>query len=266
MKKITFICIAAIAVASCRNSKPSVQEDQLVPDGKLFTSLFEQRAAEYKALCFQAYNIATFRLDQALQAHSDKPLAVVTDLDETAFDNSPYSVHQALQDKDYDLTSWQEWTAKGEADSLAGAVSFFKYAADRKVEVFYITNRYDKEREGTLKNLKKFGFPFADEQHLITRQPDSSSSKETRRQSVSATHEIALLLGDNLTDFSMLFDNKPAEAVRTQTVQNNANLFGKKFIILPNANYGDWESAVYQYKTLTLQQKDSVIKGVLKGY
>jgi 5'-nucleotidase (lipoprotein e(P4) family) len=266
MKKISLICIAAIALASCRNSNPPATEDMLVPDGKLFTSLYQQRAAEYRALCFQAYNIATLRLDQALKTKPSKPLAVVTDLDETAFDNSQYSVHQALQDKDYTLDTWQEWTAKGDADSLAGAASFFKYAASKKVEVFYITNRYDKEREGTLKNLKKFGFPYADDKHLITRKQDSSSSKETRRLAVLSTHDIVLLLGDNLADFSMLFDKK-TEAERLQNVQNNAAAFGKKFIILPNANYGDWESSIYQYNNgLSLKQKDSVVRGVLKGY
>jgi 5'-nucleotidase (lipoprotein e(P4) family) len=270
MKKITLICIAAIALASCRSNDQTTAsadktcEDKLVQDGKLFTSMYQQRAAEYRALCFQAYNIATFRLDQALQKKTAKPLAVVTDLDETAFDNSQYSVHQALQDKDYTLDSWQEWSAKGDADSLAGAVSFFNYAASKKVEIFYITNRYDKEREGTLKNLKKFGFPYADDKHLITRK--DSSSKELRRQSVSATHDIVLLLGDNLADFSPLFDKKP-EAERLQNVQNNAAAFGKKFIILPNANYGDWESSVYLYNNgLILKQKDSVVRGMLKGY
>ncbi|MBC7588711.1 MAG: 5'-nucleotidase, lipoprotein e(P4) family [Chitinophagaceae bacterium] len=266
MKKI-FIYLFIIGLAACSTQQKLVAtapENNMIPSGKLFTTFFQQRAAEYKALCFQAYNIAAWRLDQSLQTPSSKPKAIVTDIDETVLDNSAYAVHQGLLGKDYDIATWAEWTALAQADTLAGALTFFNYAASKNVEVFYITNREEKERESTLRNLNKFGFPFADEKHLITK--SGTSSKEARRQSVLATHEIVLLLGDNLADFSLLFDKK-TEAERLQNVQKNAAAFGEKFIMLPNANYGDWESALYQYNyKLSLQQKDSVVRGVLKSY
>ena len=74
----------------------------IITNGKLFTALFQQRAAEYRALCFQAYNIAHLRLDQALQNTGNLPSCIITDIDETILDNSPYAVHQALLGKDYD--------------------------------------------------------------------------------------------------------------------------------------------------------------------
>jgi 5'-nucleotidase (lipoprotein e(P4) family) len=268
MKK-AFVFVSVIALAACSSLHHTginniSNNNNLVPDGKLFTSLFQQRAAEYKALCFQAYNIAQLRLDQSLQQNSAKPKAVITDIDETVLDNSPYAVHQALQGKDYDNASWTEWTNKAEADTLAGALTFFKYAASKNVEVFYITNREEKERTATLQNLKKYGFPYADNEHLILRQ--TTSSKEERRHHVSATHEIVLLLGDNLSDFSAIFD-KRTMADRLTATQRSATLFGNRFIVLPNSNYGDWESALYQYNyKLTAAQKDSIIKANLKSY
>ena len=266
MKKI-FAYLFIIGLAACSTQQKMVAtapKNNMIPSGKLFTSFFQQRAAEYKALCFQAYNIAAWRLDQSLQTPSSKPKAIVTDIDETVLDNSAYAVHQGLLGKDYDIATWAEWTALAQADTLAGALTFFNYAASKNVEVFYITNREEKERESTLRNLNKFGFPFADEKHLITKA--GTSSKEARRQSVLATYEIVLLLGDNLADFSLLFDKK-TEAERLLNVQSNAAAFGKKFIMLPNANYGDWESALYQYNyKLSLQQKDSVVRGVLNSY
>jgi 5'-nucleotidase (lipoprotein e(P4) family) len=258
-----------IAFAACSSPRPMTetvsQTGNPIASAKLFTAAYEQRAAEYKALCFQAYNIAALRLDQALQAGgSDRPKAIVTDIDETMLDNSPYAVHQALEGKDYDLNSWTAWTAQGSADTLSGALTFFKYAASRNVAIFYITNRETKEREGTLTNLRKYGFPYADETHLLTR--EGVSSKETRRQSVAATHEIILLLGDNLADFSALFDGNKPMTERAHTVQSVASEFGKKFIVLPNANYGDWEGALYQYHYgYTPAQKDSAIRAALKN-
>ena len=242
-----------------------VQSNNLTSNGKLFTSAFQQQAAKYKALCFQAYNTATLRLDQAISnSTSTLPKAVITDIDETILDNSPYSVHRALSGKDYEPTSWIDWTSRASADTLSGALTFFNYASSKNVEVFYVSNRDEKERAGTLENLKKFGFPYADDIHLILK--TTVSSKETRRQQLEKSYEIVLLIGDNLADFSELFDHKTT-GERTQNVQRLANDFGKKFIILPNVNYGDWESALYHYNyNRTPAQKDSTLKSVLKNY
>jgi 5'-nucleotidase (lipoprotein e(P4) family) len=268
--KYPFILLAAVLLTACATPKKATvasSPGQLVIDGKIWSSAFQQRAAEYKALCLQAFNIARFRADQAVRSPNQgtgKPRAVVTDIDETFLDNSPYAVHQALQGKDYEAATWYEWTGKGIADTLPGALSFFTYAASLGIEIFYITNRDEKDRAGTLSNLQRFHFPFADNQHLIVRQ--TTSSKEDRRRQVAATHDIILLLGDNLGDFSALFDKK-TEAEREQNVYGVAGEFGQKFIVLPNANYGGWEDAIYQNShNWTLAQKDSLIKEGLKNY
>lgn len=226
--------------------------------GKVMANIWMQRSAEYKALCFQAYNIAHLSLDQSLTQTSAKPRAIVTDIDETVLDNSPHDMSEALAGKDFDLKTWKAWTAKAAADTIPGAASFLKYAASKGVEVFYITNRDEDERTGTLKNLQKFNLPNADNEHLLLKQ--TTSSKETRRNQVLQNHEIIILLGDNLADFSALFDHKNYEE-RLQNTQQQAAAFGKKFIVLPNPAYGDWESVLYQYNyQLKAAQKDSVLK------
>ena len=265
--KYLFISFILILVTGCTSSKKIAAHavpGQLVLDGKLWSSAFQQRAAEYKALCLQAFNIARLRVDEALREPTAKPKVIITDIDETFLDNSPYAVHQALAGKDYDAASWLEWTSKGHADTLWGSFSFFNYAASKNIEIFYVTNRDEKDRTGTLNNLLHFHFPFADNDHLIVRQ--TSSSKEERRQTIAATHDIILLLGDNLADFSDLFDKKNEEE-RNKNVQALADEFGKKFIVLPNFNYGGWEDAIYlNSRNWTPAQKDSLIKDKLIGY
>jgi 5'-nucleotidase (lipoprotein e(P4) family) len=268
MKKLNLI-FTVILFAGCytpnKTTAPIIQQANLVIDGKMYTSVFQQRAAEYKALCLQAYNIARLRLDEALQQPSTKPKAIITDIDETVLDNSPYAVNRASVGKSYDQASWHEWTSRGIADTLAGSFSFFNYAASKNVEVFYITNRLEEERAGTLKNLQLYGFPNADNEHLLLK--ENTSSKEPRRQKVLANHEIVLLLGDNLADFSPLFDNKKSTAERSNATLQSTAEFGKKFIVLPNCNYGDWEGAIYDYHYgFTPAQKDSAVKANLKGY
>jgi 5'-nucleotidase (lipoprotein e(P4) family) len=267
MKRLTIILSVSLLI-SCTGSKkiavPS-SDSNLVADGKLWSSLFQQKAAEYKALCLQAYAIARLRLEEALKQPSAKPKAIVTDIDETFLDNSPYSVHEALQGKDYDGASWTDWTARGMADTLPGALAFFNYAASNNVEIFYITNRKEAEKQGTSQNLLHYHFPFADDKHLILRK--DVSSKEPRRQQVASSYEIVLFLGDNLADFSSLFDSPKTTEQRTAAVQQLAAEFGKRFIVLPNANYGGWEEAIYGNNfNLTPTQKDSAIKSNLKTY
>lgn len=265
MKKI--ILIGTIVLCACSSkhvTKTAYQPSASISvNGKLFASLFQQKAAEYRALCFQAYNIARLRLD-AYKPESSKPLVVITDIDETVLDNSPYAVHQSMQGKDYEPASWYEWTDKAAADTVPGALSFFRYAALKGLEVYYVTNREEREVGSTLSNLKKFNMPNADSAHLIYKQ--TTSSKEVRRQAIAKNYEIVMLVGDNLGDFSTLFDKKPFDE-RLQNTNLSINDFGNKFIVLPNPDYGDWEGALYKYNyKLTQEQKDSVIKASVKGY
>lgn len=258
------IAIASCAVAKTNGNSTHAAAGNLVVNGKIWSSLFQQTAAEYNALCYQAYNAAKAQVDEALKRPAQKPLAIITDVDETVLDNSPYAVHRALEGKDFSSDSWYEWTKKGSATPMAGSIDFFNYAAGKGITVFYVTNRDEKERAGTLANLKRFNYPFSDDAHLILRQ--TSSSKEERRLKIASTYNIIMFIGDNLSDFSAVWDKKPLDE-RSKKVDDNASLFGKKFIMLSNFNYGGWEDALYGNRhSLTPAQKDSAIKANLKSY
>jgi 5'-nucleotidase (lipoprotein e(P4) family) len=264
-----FLSLAVLFLFACHSSKQiAMIPAQTLPqnvsmNGKLFTAMFQQRAAEYKALCLQGYNAARIRID-AYAKQTDKPLAIITDIDETILDNSPYAVHQAYNGKEYEPTSWYEWTDKSAADIMPGAAAFLKYVASKNIQVFYVTNREDRERTSTLTNLKRFGLPNADEIHLYTRQ--NTSSKEARRAQILERYDVILLMGDNLADLSVLFDKK-SETERSNNVDALAAEFGRKLIVFPNANYGDWESSLYKFNyKLSQVQKDSVLKTAMKNY
>ena len=214
-------------------------------------------------MCFQAFNIAHLRVDEIIKTQSAKPKAIVTDIDETVLDNSPYEAHQTLQGKDYESASWAQWVSKINADTVPGSLNFLNYAFSKGLEIFYVTNRGESERAVTLKNLQKFNFPNADSAHLFPLQ--TTSSKEKRRQSILNSHDIVMLMGDNLGDFSYLFDKKNVDE-RMKNVNSVAGEFGDKFIVLPNPAYGDWESSLFNYKPLTLAQEDSAIRASLITY
>jgi 5'-nucleotidase (lipoprotein e(P4) family) len=264
MKKIKLLFpLLLTCLLLCQQAKAQQPGlSSITNSGKAWALLYQQRAAEYRALCFQAYNIAKLRLDEAVKHRGKKPLAVVTDIDETVLDNSPYDAARAINNLDFDITEWKKWTAKGIADTVPGAPAFFKYAASKGVVVFYITNRDEDERAGTLKNLKLYNLPNADDTHLILKQ--ETSSKEARRQQVLKKYNVVLLCGDNMPDFNALYDNKPAEESRMATTEQLKKQFGSRCIIIPNPAYGDFENALFKVKRLTNAQKDSVIRAVIK--
>jgi 5'-nucleotidase (lipoprotein e(P4) family) len=267
MKKLALVIL--LFSASCISPRVSVtnvdtNDDNAIIDGKLFATAYQQSAAEYRALCYQAYNIARLRVEQNKSERNEKPKAIMTDVDETVLDNSPYQARQVLSGKDYDPASWQDWTSRGEADTVPGALHFLQFAARTGIEIFYVTNRGENEREGTLKNLQKFNFPNADNEHLLLK--STTSSKEGRKQGILATHNIVLLIGDNLNDLSNLFEKKNSDD-RMSVVNSFADEFGNRFIVLPNPVYGDWESSLYRFNSaLSVAQKDSVFRASLHSY
>jgi 5'-nucleotidase (lipoprotein e(P4) family) len=259
---VYFFAISAIFLSACHQSPVGQSGLNLQPAGQAWGALYQQRAAEYKALAFQAYNIAQLRLDQQLKLKPNKPLAIITDIDETVLDNSPYFVALAKRGEVYSDSSWVKWTALVQCDTVPGASRFLKYAAGKGVTIFYITNRFEQERSPTLKNLNKWGLPQAESTHLFLM--NSDDSKESRRLLIQQKYNIILLLGDSLGDFDKFFDHL-SDNERTIHTEHMATLFGDKFIVLPNAMYGSWEDVLYKGKNAkSIQEKNQVLANDLK--
>ncbi len=205
--------------------------------------LWMQTAAELRALQHQAFNLARMVLDRDLETGPADSRAVVVDIDETVLDNSPYQAGLIVRGSGYP-EGWSDWCAAAEAAAVPGAVEFLEYAASRGVQVYYISNRKTAELKGTQRNLAALGFPQVREDRLLLR--SSESSKTARRDSVMREHRIVLLLGDNLNDFSAVFE-RLGVLDRLAAVEDHREAWGRRFIVLPNPMYGDWEGAVYGY-------------------
>ena len=258
--KYIFSSLFFVFISYAQKSE-ALSQERFVSDGKMYAALFQQQAAEYDALCYQAYNIARWRLDEALSRPSDKPIAIVSDIDETFMNTSYYAVECGKNNTEFQYKTWEKWTAKAEATPLAGAVEFFQYAAQKGVEIFYVTNRKESEREGTTLNIKRYNFPFQGDDHLIFR--TAERSKENRRINIAKDYHIVLLLGDNLANFDKDFDVLTPEG-RCKAVEKNQKQFGSKYIILPNTSYGDWENTIYGEKPLSLKERKDLILDILK--
>ncbi len=272
MKLNTTILITALLFLAIGCNQP--QEQQTAPE-TLKTNpsaystgavLWQQHAAEYAALCYQAYNIGERRLDElvANNPSPEKPLAVVMDLDETVLDNSSYNATLIKNEMTYAKKTWMEWTAMQSADLVPGALEFIQYAKSKNVEVIFISNRMEAELDDTYQNLVDMGVDTVAKENFYLK--STTSNKDERRAKVADQYEVILLFGDNLGDFNGVFDDTTV-IERKKHVKNFRPLFGDKLIILPNPMYGEWEGALYNHDFSTSNEhRDSIRMNALNIY
>lgn len=221
--------------------------------------LYMQRAAEYRALCYQAFNWAKKMIDEdernlkkLPKSERKKPRAIVFDIDETILDNSPSIAYGLVNNKPFNLQDWYAWGEMRKAKPIPGSVEFAKYANSKGIRIFYVSNRDEVQKQATIDNLQGVGFPDVSNETVLLRQ--NESSKEPRRQFIASKYRIVLLMGDNLNDFAQQFEKKSIEDRFAET-DKIRDIWGGRFIVLPNAMYGDWENAIYGYQRLTEEQK-----------
>lgn len=275
---LTFAVAAASIVSTYFVTISTAQQGtQIVPatadnEYQVAAVLYQQHAAEYRALAFQAFSLAKLRLDEDFDKKNlkklskeerKKPRAVIVDIDETVLDNSPSQAYMIKNRLPFNMTDWIDWGEKRSAKAIPGAVEFLKYANQKGVRVFYVSNRADLQKQATMDNLKAVGFPDVSDETLLLQ--TAESNKESRRKIVLAKHRIVLLAGDNLNDFAENFEKKSV-ADRFAETEKDKNLFGSKYIVLPNAMYGAWESSIYDNKRLTEAEKTQKRKELLESY
>ena len=264
--KIFLLLILSAGLVSCNNvqqhkegKRAAVSLNKPADNPLLMATLYNYYAAEYQALCYQAYNVAKERVARLRKEFPKKKnMAVVVDIDETILNNSPYQA-LTIEKNSHFPRCWDTWCQLAVAKSIPGAVSFLKYADSLGFQVFYVTNRSLKLKTATMKNLRKDGFPQVTDNHIYMR--TTTSNKEPRRQAISKKYDIVLLAGDNLGD---LYEASAKYPLRNQRVAALHNLFGKKYIVLPNPMYGTWPAGLGLYRKKA--PVDSLLKVMTKSF
>jgi 5'-nucleotidase (lipoprotein e(P4) family) len=269
LKLAVIVIVAAGLTAGCatisEKSAPEGYTTRALNEQLVMATLWVQTSAEFRAMSYQSFNLAKMNLDKFLSMYSgSKPVAVIVDADETVIDNSAYEAFLIGQDFGYSSKTWTPWMAAAQAKAMPGAVEFLNYAKDKGVEIFYVTNRKMVGYEGTEKNFKALGFPYVDQKHLMLR--TDTSDKQPRRDMVAKDYEIAFLMGDNLNDFLSVFAKKPI-ADRFAETDKIKQMWGNKFIMLPNPMYGEWEGAIYKGNWgASSAEKDQMRKDALERW
>ncbi|TEW54855.1 acid phosphatase [Psychromonas sp. RZ22] len=209
---------------------------------------WKQTSAEYEALYYQGFNIARMHVEMALAKHKkgDKPLAIVSDFDDTLV--LPLDYWATLINKNIDFFDdaiWDDWIPKNKMVPSPGAKEFLAFCQENNVEIFYITSREQGEKtyEYALGNIKNLGFPLKDKSHLTVLR--DTSNKETRQNEIMKDHNVVVFLGDSLNDFRRKYYVKGDVAGRKAKMQEDRALYGQKYVLFPNPTDGHWMASIF---------------------
>lgn len=249
-------CTAPVRTTVSPEASPPIRTNE-----NLHSTLWTQTSVEYRASTLQAYRLAMLMLDRALAdsswtaaleqeasgSYASLPPAVVLDVDETVLDNSAYQARLVLEDAAYASDSWNAWVQEARAVPVPGAVAFTRYAHDKGVTVIYLTNRRGDTEEATRRNLAAYGFPIATSDDVVLTRGErpewAEGEKAPRRRAVAEKYRILLLVGDNLGDF--MPDAERSVEERDEATAPYDAYWGTRWIMLPNPQYGSWESALF---------------------
>ena len=260
------------AAATYAAEVPAAYTQQDINDEMIMAAAWMQNSAEYRELCYQAYNVALDQVVKAVAHHKkgDKPLAIVLDADETVLDNSAFEAGLIGTGNSYSSKTWKEWCDAGVARAMPGAAEYLQAVDKLGVEIFYASNRNVKDHlESSMRNFKAIGFPQADRKHMSFK--TDTSNKQVRFDQVMKDYDVVVFMGDNAGDLPIGTYHKGKEERNALVDQHKAE-FGKRFIVFPNPTYGDWEPALKKdgkfgsYWGLTPEQKSEVRKQSLRTW
>jgi len=278
MRKVLVLSLGLVLfITSCCKEKEVAVEKEIMKEMSdtlnnsehlSMATLWYQKAAEVQAIYYQTFNLAKLMLDKNIKKDRFKlkkklPKAIITDIDETILNNSPYNANLIITGTSYNKESWTKWVNEKRAKALPGAVDFCNYAKEKGIEIFYVSNRSDKDIDASMENLKKEGFPYVDKEHIYLK--TNSSNKTDRRNKILEKYNVILYLGDNLRDFDETFGGRGSDFGFGITADNKET-FGTKFIVFPNPMYGEWEKGFYNGdfskpdKEKRQMRKDALIK------
>jgi acid phosphatase len=234
-------------------------------DDNLNAVAWTQTAIERDLIYRQTYRAAEFQLDRALADPDWEALAsderkgerltalkpaVILDIDETVLDNSPYQARLVVNGENYDEFTWAQWCREENAAGLPGALEFTRLAASKGITVFYLSNRSQDLGQATLTNLRKLGFPIANDREVflglgifVPGCEQNGSDKNCRRELISRDHRVLMQFGDQLGDFVTIMAN--SREGRVEAMAPYLDWIGERWFVLPNPTYGHWESALF---------------------
>ncbi len=172
-----------------------------------------------------------------------KPKAVVFDVDETVLLNLGFG-YDASTGRPWSEPRWQEWERTGikQVAPVPGALSALTQLRAMGVTVVFNSNRAAANAAQTQAAIEAAGLgPARHGETLFLAGDDATGSKKDgRRATIAARYCVVAMGGDQLGDFSDLFNAGQTPAARRAVVQSPVITakWGAGWFVLPNPVYG----------------------------
>ena len=256
-----YLC-AVLSIFSAHQANSSeISIDRSLQEQTMLSVLYAQSSTEYAANCIQTYANASQILDTAIAdkkwtaaleqtgEYSEKPMAIILDVDETVLDNVAFQARSILSGLSYP-NGWIEWGLEASAKPVPGVSNFLKKASKKGIKIFYVTNRVAELEEATRINIKNLGLPFDEDRDVLLMRDENGwgSDKVSRRALVANDYRVLMLVGDQLTDFISLEEATTDIVSRKELAEKYSDMWGQKWFMLTNPMYGKWEAAIYGNK------------------
>lgn len=173
-----------------------------------------------------------------------RPMAVVLDVDETVLLNLGYEAHASRYGLPYDEARWVRWEETGAEKVLAIPGAAETLAALRRdgYTVIFNTNRSMRTAAQTIDAIARAGLGNAVlGETLFLRDDGGPSAKDPRRAKISEKYCVVAMVGDQLGDFSDLFNQAELSVPARRNISTEsqlATLWGAGWFMLPNPVYG----------------------------
>jgi 5'-nucleotidase (lipoprotein e(P4) family) len=174
-----------------------------------------------------------------------KPAAVILDMDETTVLNTGANYDTARRgDPPFDPARWDAWEAAsvGLIDPVPGAVEAFAALRAAGITPIIVSNRQERFAAQAAQALARIGLgDFVPGKTMLLRGAGSSSGKDARRATIGQNWCVVAMAGDQLGDFSDLFNAKGlAPDARRRAVQGQgiSGRWGQGWFLMPNPLYG----------------------------
>lgn len=175
-----------------------------------------------------------------------KPLAVVLDVDETVIQNLGVEYDDAMHPgRPFSEDRWRRWEETGTTAvaPIPGAVTALRAIRDAGVTVIFNTNRTAANAARTQAMIEGAGLGPANHGETLYLQGDVApgSGKDPRRAAIAQRYCVVALAGDQLGDFSDLFNDRALpvpDRRRAAASTPFASLWGNGWFMLSNPVYG----------------------------
>ena len=216
-----------------------------------------QTSNEYENVTKSLYLLAKKQLDENIKNKEQSafleqknnfknlPPAIIMDIDETILNNSSFAVYQQVELKGkFVEEQWDGFVKKEISTPIAGSIDFINYAISKGVIVFLVSNRTQDQFDATLNNLKKAGVKIPNIKNLVMLVGGKSnwdSNKYHRYKEISQEYYIAMIVGDNMTDFLEPLSKDLSYKEYKKLNKKYESYIGKYWIQLPAPTYGSWQ-------------------------